>query len=382
MEQFLSGIWYYGVMFVVVLTVLVYVHELGHYLVARRCGVRVDVFSIGFGRELFGWTDVKSGTRWKFSAIPLGGYVKMFGEHDLEEKSDANLLPGDGLSPEEQAVSFSTKTVGQRAAIVAAGPLANLIFAVFVFAALFMSVGQPFTAPVITGVVADSAAARAGFAAGDVVVEIDGKVIERFQEIQSTVQVRPGAAIDFLVNREGAPVTLTAIPERVVEEDRYGNSFEIGRLGIQGGQREYVRLGPVAAVITAGTETVDLTRRMLSAVWEIISGTRDSSELGGPIRIAQMAGDVAQGSVLNLIYFTAVLSINLALINLFPIPMLDGGHLMFYAAEAVRGRPVGARLQEMSFRVGLALVLTLILFVTINDIAHLQVFEFVRSLVG
>ncbi len=381
MEQVLSFIWNYGIMFVVLLTVLVYVHELGHYLVARWCGVRVEVFSIGFGRELFGWTDPKSGTRWKFSAIPLGGYVKMFGEHDLEDGADvdADTEPGAGLTPEEREVSFSTKSVGQRAAIVAAGPIANWLFAVIVLAALFVVVGRPYTAPLITSVVEDSAAARAGFQAGDVVVQIDGNAVERFEDIQIRVLPRPEESIQFVVERDGVQVSLTAVPARVVDER---DGTERGQLGVQGGQRAYVNLGPIGAITTATTDSVALMGQMLTGLGQVITGQRSVDELGGPVRIAQITGDVAQRDLNGLIYFAALLSINLALINLFPIPMLDGGHLVFYAAEALRGRPIGARAQEMSFRVGLALLLTLIILFTINDIRRLPIIDYVAGLIG
>ena len=371
----------YIVPFLVILIILVFVHELGHYWVAKRNGVRIDVFSIGFGRELFGWTD-HAGTRWKFSAIPLGGYVKMLGEHDLEEQVDAHAEPGAWMTPEQRAQSFSTKSVAQRSAIVAAGPIANFLFAIVVFAALFIAVGRPHTAPVVTGVLAGSAAERAGFRAGDEVLQLDGSSIDRFQDIQVAVQMRPSVTLEFVVSRDGERVTLTATPELVREPDRLGKEVEQARLGIQGGRLEYIRLGPGVALVAAVDELFSMVGRMLGAIGEIVTGERPFSELGGPIRIAEMTGDVAQVNIVNVIYMAAVLSINLGLINLFPIPMLDGGHLIFYAAEAVRGRPVGARMQEMSFRIGLALVLTLMLAVTINDIVSLPVFDFVRSLVG
>jgi regulator of sigma E protease len=372
----LAGVWDYIVPFLVILTILVFVHELGHYLVARRCGVRVDVFSIGFGPEVFGRTD-RAGTRWKFSAIPLGGYVKMFGESGGDERGPE----GAKMTAEERAVSFQHKPLRQRVAIVSAGPLANFLFAVVVLAGLFSTAGQPFTPPLVGGVQPGSAAERAGVREGDVVVRIDGGAIERFEEIQRVVRESPGAPLEVVVLRDGAEVPLAITPEVHQETDRFGNVRTIGRLGILGGNRQYVRHDVVTAVWRAAEETVALTGATLRAVGQIIAGARASEELGGPLRIAQMSGEVAQVGIVAFVWFLAVLSINLGLINLFPIPVLDGGHLLFYVAEAVRGRPLGPRAQEMGFGIGLALVLGLVLFVTWNDLVHLRVVEFLKGLI-
>lgn len=381
--ELLTFLWSYAVPFLVVLTVLVFVHELGHYLLARRNGVRVEVFSIGFGREIFGFTD-RNGTRWKFSLIPLGGYVKMFGESEVGRDEESREAGGSvpAMSDAERAVSFHTKRVGRRAAIVAAGPVANFLFAVLVFAGMYATVGQPFTAPVIGTVQADSAAARAGLRPGDEVRSIAGIRIERFQEIQRIVRTSPGRPLALVIEREGREVALAVTPDTVVREDRFGNRVQIGLLGVTGGVVSYTRRGPVAAVWEATRDTVALTQNMLAAVGQIVVGQRGTDELGGPLRIAQMSGQVAKGGLLDLLFFTAVLSINLGLINLFPIPMLDGGHLIFYLIEVVRGRPLGPRAQDYGFRIGLALVLSLIVFVTFNDLVHLQVFEYVRRLIG
>jgi len=362
--------------FLLVLSVLVFVHEFGHYFVARRCGVRVEVFSIGFGREIFGRTD-RAGTRWKFSLIPLGGYVKMYGD------ANAASQPGDSdaVPPEHQAEAFPFKPLGQRAAIVAAGPLANFLFAIVALAGLFMTLGQPHTAPVVGEVVPGSVAEAAGFQPGDRVVAIDGRDVERFQEIQRIVALSPGERLAITVLRDGERVPLTATPQRREVTDSSGNTHTVGRLGIQVSGMEFRRLGPTSAVLAAGEETWSLTTGTLKAVGQIISGTRGTDELGGPIRIAEMSGEVASNGVANLVFFMAVLSINLGLINLFPVPMLDGGHLMFYAIEALRGRPLGERAQEFGFRIGLALVLTLMVFVTWNDLVQLRVVDFLRNLV-
>lgn len=372
----LSGAWTYLLPFLIVLTVLVFVHELGHYLVARRHGVRVEVFSIGFGPELFGWFD-RAGTRWKFSLIPLGGYVKMYGDADAASSPSANVR---GMAPDEQSISFHHKPLGQRAAIVAAGPIANFLFAIVVFAGLFSTIGQPFTAPEIGGVLPGSAAERAGLQAGDRIVRINGTEIERFEQIQRIVQLNLDQPLEIAVVRNGQEISLNATPAVVEEQDGRGNVVRIARLGIRGGSAmEFVRHGPVESVWRGIAETWIQTTGTLKALGQMISGQRATDDLGGPIRIAQMSGEVAQGGFAALLVFMAVLSINLGLINLFPVPMLDGGHLLFYAIEALRGRPLGPRAQEYGFRIGLVLVFSLMVFATWNDLVHSGV---VRYLVG
>jgi len=375
MEVF-SNVWYYGFVFLAVLTVLVFVHELGHYWVARRNGVRVEVFSIGFGPEIFGFHD-RAGTRWKFSAIPLGGYVKMFGDADAASRPD-----GRELSADEREVSFHHKRLGQRAAVVAAGPIANFLFAIVALAVLFMLYGQPRTPPVIEQVMEDGAAAEAGMMAGDRVVRMNGREVDRFQDILQEIVMYPGQPIEMVVERDGEVVDLVVTPRIVTVTDRFGNEHTIGRLGVLRGADEYVRLQPIEAVWQAARETYTLSTGILVNVWQIIAGVRSTEELGGPLRIAQMSGDVAQVSFGALIWLMAVLSINLGLINLFPIPMLDGGHLLYYGIEAVRGRPLGERAQEYGFRIGLALVLTLMVFVTWNDIVQFGVVRFFVDLLS
>jgi regulator of sigma E protease len=365
------------VVFLVVLTVLVFVHELGHYLVARRNGVRIEVFSIGFGPELFGWND-RAGTRWKFSAIPLGGYVKMFGD------ADPMSMPGEQLqnmSEADRARSFHHKRLGQRAAVVAAGPIANFVFALAVLAALFATVGQTFTPADVGRVQEGSAAAAAGIKAGDVILRIDGEKIDRFEDVQRIVRLNTGTPMTMVLRRGDSDITLNVTPRITPFTDRFGNEHEIALLGIERSGVTYVRRNPVAAVWYAAQDTMDLTTGTLQAVWQMILGLRPADELGGPLRIAQMSGEVAQGGIVPLLYFMAMLSVNLGLINLFPIPVLDGGHLLFYAAEAIRGRPLGQRAQEYGFRVGLALVLTLMVFATWNDLVHLRIVAFLKGLI-
>lgn len=365
--------------FLVLLTILVFVHEMGHYLVARRCGVRIEVFSIGFGPEICGWND-RHGTRWRFSAIPIGGYVKMFGEQPGGSGRDGEAP---ALSAAELAVSFSTKTLGQRAAIVFAGPFANFVFAIIVLAGMFMAVGQPFTPADISEVMPGSAAERAGLEPGDVFVSINGTKIERFEQVVRIVQLAPGQPLEITVLRNGREITLDAVAGIHEQEDRFGNTQTIGRLGVRrsGGDRILVRHDPATAVWRASVETVVLSRRILEFVWQMIAGTRTAKDLGGPIRIAQISADVWQLGIESMIMFAVMLSINLGLLNLFPVPMLDGGHLLFYLFEAIRGKPLGERVQEYGFRIGIVMVLGLMVFVTWNDLEYFHVVDFFVNLV-
>lgn len=382
MEAFLHGGVYHFlftvVAFLVVLTVLVFVHELGHYVIARRNGVRIEIFSIGFGPELFGWHD-RAGTRWKFSAVPLGGYVKMFGDSD--PSSSFALVRMNELTEAEREASFHFKRLGQRAAIVAGGPIANFVFAIVVLALLFMTYGEPFTPAEIGQVTAGSAAAQAGMQVGDVITRIDDHPIARFEDVQQFVRLNAGTPMTIVVTRDGALKTLSVTPSLTEFTDRFGNTHKIGLLGIGHSGVNYVRRDPLTAMYRSVTETWDMSAATFQALWQIIIGARPSDELGGPLRIAQISGEVASIGIGPLLSFMAVLSINLGLINLFPVPVLDGGHLLFYAAEAIRGKPLGQRAQEYGFRIGLALVLTLMVFATWNDLVHVGIVEFVKRLV-
>ncbi|MBT6138547.1 MAG: RIP metalloprotease RseP [Rhodospirillaceae bacterium] len=374
--DFLAIIQSAPVSFLIILTVLVFVHEFGHFFIARRNGVRVEVFSIGFGPELFGWND-KANTRWKISAIPLGGYVKMFGDADA---TSSRAEGAEDMTDGERAVSFHHKRLSQRAAIVAAGPIANFAFAILLLAGLYATVGQRQTPAVINEVSENSAAAEAGLLAGDEIVRLDGTAIERFGDVQRIVSQSPDKTLATIVLRDDKEVQLSVTPRRIETKDAFGNEVVIGRLGVRSGQIRMVRLNPLSAAGHAAKDTWSFTIQTLDAVGQIIAGQRGSEELGGPLRIAQMSGDVAQTGIVTTIWFMAILSINLGLINLFPVPILDGGHLVFYIFEALRGRPVGEKVQEWASIAGLSLVIGLMLLVTWNDLVHLKVFELIGSL--
>ena len=363
--------------FLVVLTVLVFVHELGHYLIARRNGVRVEVFSIGFGPELFGWTD-RAGTRWKISAVPLGGYVKMFGDADPASMPSADVRE---MTPEERAVAFHHKRLPQRAAVVAAGPAMNFVFAIVALAVLFATVGQPSTPPQVGTVQAGSAAETSGVQPGDTIVSIDGQPITRFEDVQRIVRLDPGEPLSVVVKRGDKDLTLAVTPKLSEVTDRFGNKHQYGLLGIVGQGEQFVRYDPFSAVVHAVGATGETISVTLQGVWQMIVGARGTEDLGGPLRIAQISGEISTIGPAALLDLMAVLSINLGLITLCPIPVLDGGHLLFYAAEALRGRPLGQRAQEYGFRFGLALVLTLMVFATWNDLVHLRVVEFLKALI-
>jgi regulator of sigma E protease len=378
--QLLTNLWHYVAIPALMLTVLVFVHEFGHYWIARRNRVRIDTFSIGFGPELFGRTD-RAGTRWRVGAIPLGGYVKMFGDADGSSRPDEGRVST--MSEAERAVSFHHKTLAQRAAVIVAGPAANFLFAILVLAGLFMTIGQPHTPAVIDQVIPDSAAAAAGLQPGDRIVELEGRGISRFEDVQQVVLGSVGVPLSLVVERDHERVTLTVTPRQKHLVDRFGNQHDIGVIGVTRGGEEYQRHGPISAVGAAVGETWDLSVGTLKSVWEMIIGLRSSDELGGPIGIAQMSGQVAQVGFVPLIWLAAVLSINLGLINLFPIPLLDGGHLLFYAVEGLRGRPIGDRVRDYSFRIGLALVLSLMVFATRNDLFRMTwLVDLVRNLMS
>ncbi len=468
--DFFTGVGGYVLPFLVVLTILVFVHEMGHYLVARWNGVRVEVFSIGFGPEIKGWND-STGTRWKFCWIPFGGYVKFFGDSDGASRPDDETLQE--LSEAERTVSFHHKRLGQRAAVVAAGPIANFIYAILVLTAMYMVFGQRVTPAEIGRVVDRGAGQSAGFQEGDVVLAIDGKSIHRFEQLEQAVFLNPETLLAFRIERRAQELTISATPRLVAKADRQGIMHRFGDLGlwpanpaiigkvyedspaaeagarpgdriiaidgkavdnferlqdivavskgrrlaitvlrddrevrlhmaarrdvataaegsgatkerwligILRAQREPVRLSPGNAVVQAVRTCYDMLVQTLAYVGQMISGRRGTEDLGGPIRIAHASGQAAQVGVEQLIMLSVLLSLNLGMINLFPIPILDGGHLLFYGFEAILRRPLTERTQDFAFRIGLALVLTLTVFATWNDLVNLRVVEFIAGL--
>ena len=375
MESFFGNIgtwggWFAGyvIPFLFVLTIVVFFHELGHFLIARWCGVRVLTFSIGFGPELFGFND-RHGTRWKVSAVPLGGYVKFFGDENAASVPDADTISQ--MTEAERRVSFFFKPVAQRASIVVAGPLANFILAIVIFAAVFTLYGKQATPARVDTIQPASAAEAAGFKPGDLIVTINGRKIETFTDMQRIVSTHAGEPLDIEVDRGGERVPIKATPKLTEMKDNFGNMHRIGVLGITGAREPPVRVDPFSAVKLGVEETWFVIDRTLSYIGGVVVGKESADQLGGPIRIAQVSGQVATAGFVALIHLAAVLSISIGLLNLFPIPLLDGGHLLFYAIEAIRGRPLSDRAQEVGFRIGLAIVLLLMIFATFNDILHL-----------
>ncbi|RVT97998.1 RIP metalloprotease RseP [Rhodovarius crocodyli] len=357
--------------FLVVLGVLVFIHELGHYLAARWRGVHVDVFSIGFGRTIASWRD-RVGTEWKVSWLPLGGYVKLHGQADLAD------IPPEELAQLRPGQTFHDKPVRDRAIVVAAGPVANFLLAIVLFAFLFATHGRPIPDTTINAVTAGSAAEAAGVMPGDKVVSLDGEPIRRFEELQRHIQPRAGQSVSMVLDREGRQVTV-----RITPTVRPGSEqAPVGVLGVQGGGARFERLDPLSAIGAGVAQTWDVTSQTLVGIGEMLAGQRSARDLGGPIRIAEVSGEAASLGWVAVVNLMALLSVSLGLLNLFPVPMLDGGHLVFYAAEAIRGRPLSLRAQEIGFRAGFALLICLFVFATWNDIAHGSIGRWVAGLIG
>jgi regulator of sigma E protease len=372
LSAFGGGLVGYLIPFLFVLTLVVFFHELGHFLIARWCGIRVLVFSIGFGPELAGFYD-RYGTRWKISAVPLGGYVKFLGDENAASATDHQAV--EKLSETDKREAFASQKVGSRAAVVAAGPIANFILAIVIFAAIFALFGKQSTSARVDSVQPASAAAKAGFQAGDLVLSIDGKKVDSFSDMQRVVSESAGVALTIEVERGGVHQTIKAVPDLKEVKDGFGNKHRIGVLGISRsmvpGDIKVERVNPLRAVVMGVQETWFVVDRTISYIGGIFAGREAADQLGGPIRIAQVSGQVATAGFVPLLHLAAVLSVSIGLLNLFPIPLLDGGHLLFYFVEAVRGRPLSERAQEFGFRIGLAIVVMLMVFATFNDILRL-----------
>ena len=360
--------------FLFVLTIVVFFHELGHFLVARLCGVAVRVFSIGFGPEIFGFHD-RHGTRWRVSWIPLGGYVR-FIDDDNVASAPSGSKTYESLSAQDRKRSFQGQSLAARAAIVAAGPIANFILAIVIFTTIFTFFGERTTAAKVDIVNPGSAAEQAGFKPGDTVLSIDGQAIENFSEMQRIVGMSPNQRLHFVVKRDGKKIEIIATPELKEITDNFGNTVRIGLLGIQrsASPEDWTleRHDPLTAFVMAIKECYFVISRSLGYFYDVVTGREAADQLGGPIRIAEVSGQVATAGFFALLNLAAIISVSIGLINLFPIPMLDGGHLLFYGIEAIRGKPLSESTQEIGFRIGLAFVLMLMIFATWNDLIHLK----------
>ncbi len=363
-------VWQTILAFIVALGPLVFIHEFGHYYVARLFGIPAETFSIGFGREIFGWND-KRGTRWRVSVLPLGGYVKFVGDmNPASQPSDIDHIP-----ESERGRLFQLRPVWQRFLVVLAGPAANFIAAILIFAAFFTFAGFPSTPSKVTEIQQGSAAAAAGLQPGDRIVSIAGKATARFEDVQKIVMIRPGEAVDMVVDRNSKTLTLPVTLHAENVDDGVGGSNQIGRLGAIATGTQFERLSVVRAIPAAMDYCWFITSATAKGLWQMITGTRSPRELGGPVKIAKFAGQVAEMGWLQFVQMLAFFSINLGFINLLPVPMLDGGHLAFYTVEAIQRRPVSARAMDWAFRGGVAIILMLLLFTTANDFGLLDTLD-------
>ncbi|MDP3533399.1 MAG: RIP metalloprotease RseP [Alphaproteobacteria bacterium] len=364
--------------FVVIFSIVVFVHELGHFLIARWNGVRVEVFAIGFGPELFGYSS-STGTRWKVCAIPLGGYVKMYGDADA-----TSARPKAKLSDEEKknwSLSIFSKSAGQRAIIALGGPIGNFIFAVLVFFALFEIYGKPTPLPILGSITTDSAAEKAGLKIGDHVLEFNGIPLDSFEQLSQQIKLNPAKDIKLKLKRNNEEIEIIATPETHETKDLAGTILKTGILGVRpGAEQKWTKLGPIDAVTESVKQTWFAATGTIEALGQMITGKRSADELGGPIRIFQMTGQAAQVGIASLISFMAMLSIGLGVINLFPIPALDGGQVLFCAVEGIRGKPLNEKAQNYVTIFGVLIVLALMIFSFWNDLKHIKAFEWVSSL--
>ncbi len=364
--------------FLVCIGPLIFLHEMGHYLVGRWCGIKAEVFSIGFGREVAGWTD-KRGTRWKIGWLPLGGYVRFAG--DVDEASTPNDI-WKALPEAERDVTFHSKPVWKRALTVAAGPFANFLVAVAIFMGLTAAYGVVRAPSIVGGITAQSSAARAGFLVGDKITSVDGRTISEFRDIGNYVMLRPKQLMTFELIRNGKEVQIIAAPDEVALSDNFGNKSSIGRMGMASGKLEIVHPSLLEIPSVAVRQTWEVLRSTMDGLGQIVVGTRSLKELGGPIQTAKMSGQIATMGGIAFLSFMAFVSINLGFINLLPIPMLDGGSLFFYGVEAIIRRPVTQVAQEWAFKFGFMMLVSLMLFATFNDLGRIGLWQRLSGLIG
>ncbi|MET0362491.1 MAG: RIP metalloprotease RseP [Sphingobium sp.] len=364
--------------FAAVIGPLVFVHEMGHYLMARVFGIHAETFSMGFGKELFAWHD-RRGTRWRVAALPLGGYVKFAGDMNAASQSDPEWL---ALPAAERDRTFQSKPVGQRALVVLAGPLTNFLFAILILAGFALAYGENVTSAEIGSVRAGSGAAAAGLVPGDRILAIDGSAVDRFEQLSRAVVGRPGETLDLTIERRGTPITLPVTVGTRIERDRFGHEYRLGQLGIMSRKTEVRPVSPLGAPVVAVRQVGAIVVMMVDGLGQVVTGRRSIDELGGPLKIAQISGEQAARGPADFIFFIALISINLGFINLLPIPMLDGGHLLFQGIEALQRKPVSPRIQELAYRSGLALLLALMVMVTFNDLTSFGLFKGLSGLIG
>jgi len=370
------GITNFIIPFIVLILVVVFIHEYGHYYFAKKYGVGVTDFSIGFGKEIFGWND-KSGTRWKICWIPLGGYVKFFGDRNVFSQADQEKIINK-YNKEEQKKLFVLKPLYQRALIVAAGPFANFLLAIVIFFSIYTFIGKDFTPAVINEVQNDSPAMIAGLKNNDIIVSIDGNKVKSIMDVSKFITLSTDEFVDFTVSRSNQELIFKVKPNMVTSEDNLGNKINKRMVGIKIGaynnQINHVKLGPTKALYYSINEVYFVSISSLKYIGGMLKGSGDSSQLGGPIRIAKITGQVAELGIIPFLSVMAYISISLGLINLFPIPLLDGGHLMFYGFEKILGKPLSQKTQESFFRIGMFLLLSLMFFTTFNDLKDLGLF--------
>jgi len=358
--------------FIVIISVIVFIHEFGHYYVAKKAGVRIECFSIGFGKEIIGWND-KSGTRWMISLVPLGGYVKMFGDDSAASNPDSDKIKE--MSEEDRKVAFPTQPLLTKFLIVFAGPAANYILAIVILSFFFFHYGRAETTSKVGKVFEDGAAYEYGIREGDIITEIDGEEITRFSQLQQIISLHPGIEVDLKYTRNGKETSIKLTPQKATVEDLFNNKIDIGRIGVTASGAAITReLNFFESIFASVEETYTISVRTLTALGQIITGKRNADQLSGMLRIAEYSGKSVEKGMKTVFWFMAILSINLGLLNLFPIPMLDGGHLFFYIIEFIRRKPVSENAQEILFRIGFSLLVLLMVFATYNDLKHFDIF--------